>query len=129
MKRGFDVESLLRDDDDVEIERAAQIERPVPMKISKRPSSTEVLPPFVNTPSPASRHLQNPYMRLNLDYEKRFLTTSIPSSHRYASSDILPRPGQASSLYDRYRHLYPSTVSQRSHYLSRADEHFKLSMV
>lgn len=126
MKRGFDVESLLRDDDDVEIERG-RIERPVPMKMSKRPSSTEVLPPFVKATSPASRHLQNPYMRLNLDYEKRFMT--MPSSHRYAPSDILPRPGQASSLYDRYRHLYPSAMSQRSHYLSRADEHYKLSMV
>ena len=128
MKRGFDVESLLRDDDDVELEQR-QIERPVAMKISKRPSSTEVLPPFVNTPSSTSRHLQNPYLRLNLDYEKRFMTTSMPSSHRYASSDIIPRPGQTSSLYDRYRHLYPSAISQRSHYLSRADEHFKLSMV
>ena len=125
-RRGFDVESLLRDDDDFTVDKERQIERPVPMKISKRPSSTEVMAPSPFATS--SRHLQNPYMRLNLDYEKRFMT-SIPPLSRYTSADILPRvvAGSQASLYDRYRHLYPA-VSQRAHYL-RGDEHYKLSMV
>ncbi|XP_066919551.1 forkhead box protein D2-like [Clytia hemisphaerica] len=102
-KRGFDVESLLRDD--------KEIERPIPIKINKRPSSTDVSPPsFTGVAS------SYPYARLNLDYlnDKRYATP------RFGATDL----STAASLYER-RRIYGST--QRSHYLW--DERYKLSMV
>ena len=130
IKRGFDVESLLRDDDEDIKER--QIERPVPMKIVKRPSSTEVLPP-----SPFSTSHMNPYMRLNMDYEKRYISLPPPTrySHHPQVSDhphshrILERSGApppSASLYDRFRQLYPNMSQRSSHYLR--DDRYKLSM-
>jgi len=106
-KRGFDVESLLRDD------KKDRVERPVPTRIVKRPSSTEITPSFTSRISP--------YTRLNMDYfsEKR----GVPFGSRYA--ELPPSMAGASSIYDRYRNAYPSVA--RSHFAR--DEHYKLSMV
>ena len=112
-KRGFDVESLLRDD------KEDRVERPVPTRVMKRPSSTDITPSFTPRISP--------YTRLNLDYfaEKR----GAPFGSRCvggSAADLPPSMTGAPSLYDRYRSVYPTVP--RSHYI-RADEHFKLSMV
>ena len=89
-KRGFDMESILRDDD-----------KPA-AKICKRPSSTEITPPL--PPLYRSSTLQREYFTFP---EKR--TSSAFHSTKY--SDI---PYQT---MDKYRSLFSSSVSSKSHFL------------
>lgn len=125
-KRGFDVESLLKDDDDKD-ERLSEPE------IIKRPSTeyTPTLPPKLHAPSPMYHRSTVAHKNSNTEHfffpEKRHHSlTSSPSLYnnngRYFS-DVVPIPTPSSALLsiDRYRNLYSSSATSKSHHLLQRD--------
>lgn len=121
-KRGFDVESLLRDDDE-------DMKSPPATEFIKRPSSTEFtpsLPPALYAPSAMYRstNINNIRKEHILFPEKR---SSLASSSSMAFqnngrffSDVAPIAAPSSGLLsiDRYRNLYTSNTSKAHHHHS-----------